>query len=274
MTDLTADRSASLTDRTDELRHFVQEAHDRLTHHPLFAALENLDDVRQFMEWHVFAVWDFVSLLKRLQRDLTCVTLPWTPPSHPRAARLINEIVLGEESDETPDGGTLSHYELYLGAMREIGADTGKVEAFVASLRQGIALEAALARAELPAPVASFVRTTLQTALNGELEQVLGSFFFGRENVIPAMFGALLARWGVNRADAPLFTHYLERHIELDRGDHGPKAASLIDDLIGSDAKREEIMLTSALAALRQRDALWNALHAKLQEMPELAVAE
>jgi hypothetical protein len=263
-----------VTDDNDGLREAIRETHARLACHPLFSTLQDLNDLRQFMEWHVFAVWDFVSLLKRLQRDFTCVSLPWVPASQPRAARLINEIVLGEESDETPGGGYLSHFELYLGAMREVGANTDQVCAFVEQLRDGIALEAALARAELPAPLAAFVRSTLQTALHGEVEQVLGSFFFGRENVIPDMFGALLEQWGLSRQQAPLFVHYLERHIDIDGDKHGPAAALMIGDVIGSDARRESRMLNGALAALRHRDNLWNALQARMRGMPEMAVAE
>lgn len=262
-----------MTDSSDVLRRELREAHERLAHHPIFSALADRDDLKLFMQWHVFAVWDFVSLLKRLQRDLTGMTLPWSPPANPRAARLINEIVLGEESDIMPDGGFLSHYELYLGAMREMGADSSRIEGLVAALRQGIALEAALARAELPAPVTAFLRFTLQTALNGSLEQVLGAFFYGRENVIPAMFSRLLSEWGPERDAAPLFVHYLERHITMDSEDHGPKALALIGEMIGNDPERERVMLSAALAALRHRDALWNGLLARLRSQDDLAIA-
>jgi len=260
-----------LTEDLDGLRAAIAAEQNRLARHPLFAELRTLGDLRRFMEWHVFAVWDFLSLLKRLQRDLTCISLPWTPPAHPRAARLINEIVLSEESDLTPDGGSLSHFELYRAAMREIGADTGCVDAFLDCLAQGVALEAAIARSGVPAPAAAFMRATLRTAQAGSLDQVLGSFFFGREKVIPAMFSGLLQSWGMTREEAPLFVFYLERHIALDGAEHGPAAETLIAELVGEDAIRQEALLTAALAALRQRGQLWDGLLAHLSTEAQAA---
>ena len=255
------------------LRGEIVAAHRQLTSHPVFSAIGDTEDLRQFMEWHAFAVWDFMTLLKRLQRDLTGLSLPWTAPANPRAARLINEIVLAEESDLLADGSVLSHFELYLGAMREIGADTAQIESFVDQLKNGISLEAALARAGLAAPVASFVRSTLQTAMHGEIEQVLGSFFFGRENVIPSMFKGLLQQWTLSPKSAPLFVQYLERHIEIDQ-QHGPMTETIIEEIIGDDAKRQEGLMTAALAALRQRHALWNALQERIAAEPRREVAE
>ncbi len=260
-----------LTEDLEDLRVAIAAEQDRLARHPLFADLRTLDDLRIFMEWHVFAVWDFLSLLKRLQRDLTCVTLPWMPPANPRAARLINEIVLGEESDLTPDGSALSHFELYRAAMREIGADTGCIDAFLECLTQGVALEAAIARAGVPAAAASFMRSTLRTAQHGSLDQVLGSFFYGRENVIPRMFDGLLKNWGVTRQQAPLFVFYLDRHIALDADEHGPAGAALIAELVDEDLARQEAMLTAALAALKQREQLWDGLLSHLSSQAEAA---
>lgn len=260
-----------MTEDLEALRAAIGAEQDRLARHPLFAELRSLDDLRAFMEWHIFAVWDFLSLLKRLQRDLTCVTLPWTPPANPRAARLINEIVLGEESDLTPDGGALSHFELYLAAMREIGADTGRIDAFLGCLSQGVALEAAIARSGVPAAVAAFLRATLRTAQSGSLEQVLGSFFHGRENVIPRMFQGLLANWGITREAAPLFVYYLERHIALDSEGHGPAAQALVAAMVGDDPAREEAMLSAALSALKQRGQLWDGLLTQLSAEAQAA---
>lgn len=235
-----------------------------LADHPVFAAVETLDDLRRFMAAHVFAVWDFMTLLKRLQRDLTSTTLPWTPPKNREAARLVNEIVLGEETDLGPDGRPASHLELYLDAMREIGADTGPIERLLEGLATGRDPAAALTAAGAPAHAARFVRSTLATALEGGLPEVLGSFFHGRESVIPAMFRGLLAAWRIDPARAPTLVFYLERHIELDGDEHGPAAAAMIAAVVGTDAPAERALLAGARAAVAERIALWDAVHAEI----------
>src|SRR6266403_688911 len=108
-----------------------------LLDHPIYTHVASVADLRRFMEDHVFAVWDFMSLLKRLQQDLTCVRVPWFPSKDPHAARLINEIVIAEESDLGPDEGPISHLGLYLEAMEEIGANTTAFRKFSALAEKG-----------------------------------------------------------------------------------------------------------------------------------------
>ena len=81
----------------------------RLMQHPLYKSITDERGLQIFMASHVFCVWDFQCLLKSLQRHLTCVEVPWLPSADPEARRLINEIVLDEESDLTPSGAHLSH---------------------------------------------------------------------------------------------------------------------------------------------------------------------
>jgi hypothetical protein len=139
----------------------------RLISHPVYRLVDGPDRLRRFMESHVFAVWDFQSLLKAMQQRLTCTGVPWTPTADPEARRLVNEIVLDEESDELPEGGSASHFELYLDAMRQAGADTGPIERLLDLLRGGVKLDAALDRCGCPPAAVAFVRRSFAVIESG-----------------------------------------------------------------------------------------------------------
>ena len=80
-----------------QLVNSTKELVQQLINHPLYSSLKSKQSLQKFMEHHVYAVWDFMSLLKRLQIDLTCVTLPWVPRSNnTNIIYLINAIVVGE----------------------------------------------------------------------------------------------------------------------------------------------------------------------------------
>ena len=232
------------------------------------------DDLALFMSWHVFAVWDFMSLAKRLQADLSCVSTPWLPSKNPLASRLINEIVLAEESDELPAGGYASHFDMYLAAMREVGADSACIEAFIERLREGNDLPRALDLPCIAPAVRRFVTHNLQCAGQGSLHEVLGSFFFGRESIIPAMFQRLLDEWGMDERQAPMFVYYLRRHIELDGDSHGPAALQLIQELLEDQPQAARALLESANQAIDMRVSLWDALAEHIIEQQGLRLAK
>ncbi|PWE37571.1 antimetabolite toxin biosynthesis protein MgoB [Pseudomonas prosekii] len=238
----------------------------QLSAHPIFGEIHSLPILQRFMETHVFAVWDFMSLTKRLQQELTCVHLPWLPPRDPQAARLINEIVLGEESDDRPGHGHYSHFELYLDAMREVGASTAAVERFVALQQEGVSYDVALQSIDIEPAAAQFVRHTLHTALSAPGHSVAAAFLHGRESVIPQMFQRILDDWGIGIEQAPTFRYYLERHIEVDSEDHGPAAEKLLARLVDGDPQRQEDVYASAIAAVDSRIALWDGLRLSMRE--------
>ena len=211
---------------------------ERLMRHPLYDELYDEWSLRVFMRSHVFAVWDFQSLLKALQRCMTCVTVPWLPTADPRARRLVNEIVLDEESDEAPGGGYLSHFELYLQAMEDCGADTAVIRAFLADMCRGMNLGEALTRDQVPRGVAPFVSDTLGVAGLGTPHCVAAAFAYGREEVIPGMFPRLVGRLGdLTPRRWSTFQYYLERHIGKDAEQHAPHAKELVARLCGTNVK-------------------------------------
>jgi hypothetical protein len=253
-----------MTDHLSALENRIQTYRAQLAEHPLYASLETLEDLHLLMQSHVFAVWDFMSLLKALQRSLTCVDVPWQPTASAEARRFINEIVLGEESDHH-NGRTFSHFELYLNAMRESGADARAIENFVSALRSGHSLEASLATAHVPAAAANFVRSTFAVIESGSLAAIAATFTFGREDLIPGMFRGFVRELNAAKpGQVETFLFYLERHIELDGDDHGPLALRLIQSLCGNDAALWKQATLAAEAALKARLALWDAIYAQV----------
>lgn len=254
--------------RLDAVRSRLAPARARLLEHPLYARMGSLDDVRMFMRSHVFAVWDFMSLLKRLQRDLTCVTVPWVPVGDAEVRFLINEIVCGEESDVDPRGGRIAHFDLYLRAMREAGADTFAVDKALATVRAGRSTASALVSAGVPAGAAAFSGATFSLATNGKSHEVAAAFTFGREDLIPDMFTELVTRLSREHpGKLDTFRYYLERHIEVDGGHHGAISLRMVELLCGEDDTRWEQATQAAQAAIEARLGLWDGILASLADV-------
>jgi hypothetical protein len=256
--------------RFEQLREAVAPLRNALLNHPIYLEVNSLGKLREFMELHVFAVWDFMSLVKRLQGELTCNRLPWTPPARATIARFANEVVLGEESDIGPDGKPISHFELYLRAMDEIGAHSTGIRGLIAQLDLGARWRETFNELTIPQGVATFVNETLRCATQGTLVEVATCFLFGREDVIPEMFERLLTLWGNAKAEVPHFAYYLERHIELDGGSHGPWAQEMLIALAGqSEAKWQEATI-AAERAITHRIRLWDSILARLNNNESL----
>jgi len=232
--------------------------------------------LRLLMEHHVYCVWDFMSLVKALQSRLTCVTVPWVPCGSAEVRRFVNEIVLDEESDEV-DGVAGSHFELYLRAMSEMGADTVPVRAFVAEVTSGTAPLAALVRAGAPPAAVRFVAQTMAVVERGRPWEIAASFTLGREEAIPLMFTELVRALPARghdedgrRYDPRALRLYLERHVDLDGGKHAPLARRMVAELCGEDLGRWSEARAAALAALAARRSLWDDVAERIAESAPL----
>lgn len=231
--------------------------------HPVYDQIRSMTGLRRFMELHVFAVWDFMSLLKALQRRLCCVTVPWVPPVDPASARLVNEIVLAEETDEDGRGGHASHFDLYLEAMRAAGADTAPVERLLTQLREepDTPLGDLLAASEVPVAARAFVESTFATIADDNLPGIAAAFTFGREDLLPDVFRKIVSEIGsASPGNLDRFLYYLDRHIALDGDEHGPMAQQLVKRLCGNDAARWQQAEDAAVRSLEARLSLWDAM--------------
>jgi hypothetical protein len=228
----------------------IAEYKKDVVNHPLYNQLNTIEDVQKLMEIHVYAVWDFMSLLKGLQIELTCTTLPWKPIGNTKIRRLINSIVLEEESDVDSAGNPSSHYEMYLEAMKECGANTNEIDKFVNSVSD-------LNLPKVNTAIDSFLATTFDILNSGEAHKIASAFTFGREDLIPDMFTAIVNDLSKEHK-LDKFVYYLERHIELDGGEHGPLALELISNLCGEDKQKWKEVEETAIACLVARKELWD----------------
>ena len=225
---------------------------NEITNHALYKRLNSVSDIAVLMEHHAYAVWDFMSLLKALQTLLTCTSSPWKPVGDSKIRRLINSIVLEEESDVDADDNPSSHYEMYLDAMKQCGANTEPVEKFVSQV-------SASHIPSVNSGIDSFLNTTFNVIDSKEPHKIASAFTFGREDLIPDMFTAIVDEYNTeNNLDK--FVYYLERHIELDGGDHGPLALELICSLCGDDEKKWNEVEETAISCLQARKKLWDLI--------------
>ncbi len=234
----------------------------KLLHHPLYSKITTPEHLRCFMEHHVFAVWDFMSLLKALQEKLTSTTTPWFPVGNPEIRYLINEIVLAEETDLNLFGKRQSHFEMYLDAMDQSNADRRKIEDFLIQITHGTDVFLVIAASNLPISIKQFLKFTFEVISEGKPHKIAAAFTFGREGLIPDMFTSIIQNIQKQfpEEDLKLFKYYFDRHIELDADEHGPMAFKMVEELCENDPMKMSEVKEVAKEALESRIALWDGI--------------
>jgi hypothetical protein len=240
----------------------IQEHRSLLENHSLLVTntIQSPEDLRIFMKYHVFAVWDFMSLLKTIQHNVVPSGNLWLPSQGTRSdiARLINEIVLCEESDISPDGkSSISHFDLYLQAMLEVGADTDPIKTYLKQVAENGNIS------ECPEVVREFVESTFDAIRRGP-HCAAASFCYGRETIIPSMFIRLLRQINISNTDAPKFHYYLERHIQVDGEDHGPMSENLVNYFCKNDPFLIHEAEQAAIDAITARIKLFDRIESLL----------
>ncbi len=251
----------------------IRENRKALLDHKLYQNIETTRDLTAFLKTHVFAVWDFMSLLKALQQQLTCTTTPWIPIGNPETRYLINEIVLAEETDINLKGERKSHYEMYLEAMEECNTSTRDILHFLNQIKTYKNINTAINNSPLNPALKQFLTFTFKTINKGKPHEIAAAFTFGREELIPNMFTEILDNIQTNFPDTNIsqLIYYFKRHIELDEDEHGPMAMKMITELCTNDAKKWQEVIDVSNEALKVRLELWDAINKDIISLKQLS---
>ncbi len=261
-----------MTTPIDQLKNAIAPLRQQIINHKVYAMINDIEDLKIFMQYHVFAVWDFMSLLKTLQNNLTCTSVPWFPVGSAETRFLINEIVVGEEADIDLNGNRKSHFELYLDAMQQCGADTSQIEQFISVLKTKNNFDSAFNEANIPQEAKDFINFTF-SIINSKKDYLQSAIFtFGREDLIPGMFVSLINDMHKNFPDdISIFKYYLDRHIEVDGEQHSHLALKMTANLCNENEQYWKEAQEATVQSLQKRITLWDGVYNALQEKRKIA---
>ena len=251
----------------ENLQQKIEPLRQQIINHKVYKSIETIEDLKIFMRYHVYAVWDFMSLLKALQSNLTCTTTPWFPVGNANTRFLINEIVVGEESDVDMNGVRKSHFEIYLDAMQQCGVDLTEIETFVTQLKATKNIQSAFDFAKTPAQAQHFVNATFNLIATNKDYLQSAVFTFGREDLIPNMFISLVNDIAKNFPDSvSIFKYYLERHIEVDGDHHSHLALEMTANLCSDNQQYWDEAEEAVISSLQSRIKLWDGVYEEILE--------
>ena len=261
-----------MNEQIKKLQQAIEPLRQQIINHKVYGLITSIDDLGIFMNHHIYAVWDFMSLLKALQQNLTCTTVPWFPVGSANTRYLINEIVAGEESDIDGEGNRKSHYEMYLDAMQQCGAEPTTFFDFITALKSSGDVSAAFNTLDVPVTVQGFVEHTFEVISSGKPYLQAAVFTFGREDLIPNMFLSIVNDLNSKfPGQVSQFKYYLDRHIEVDGDHHSHLALEMTAELCGNDPQKWEEITAASIIALEKRIGLWDGVYEQIMSSRVMA---
>ena len=239
---------------------------DRLRNHSLYSKIKDVDDLKTFSNAHVYAVWDFMSLLKFLQVNLTSISIPWFPSKNTTTAKLINEIVAGEETDEDQKGQPVSHFEMYIDSLEEFGLNTTEIINNLNTLNNIETIDKDIDNLNIKSYVKDFLKFTFSVIKRGKIHEVASVFTFGREDLIPDLFIPLIEGINSENNDLDKLIYYFKRHIEVDGDMHGPMSMEMLSYLCDNDESKIYESALIAEKALLARISLWDGIENEIKQ--------
>ena len=242
-----------------------------LNSHELFISCEKFSqqELKIFMEYHVFAVWDFMSIVKSLQNHICPSGSPWLPNEYTKngIAHLINEIIFSEESDFDNKGNYYSHFDLYLLAMKDVGADTEKILKFINNFKNGDTIFPIECSQDYPLESINFINNTFRCIKTNKVANIAAIFTYGRETTIPSMFKQILEKIDNDNILYNKLRLYINRHIEIDSSRHGPLSMQLFKYVCKNDQQIYDEAIGYALEAIKKRISLWDGVLKKINHL-------
>ena len=238
---------------------------NKLRNHSLYSKIKDVDDLNIFSNAHVYAVWDFMSLLKFLQINLTSISIPWFPSKNTTTAKLINEIVAGEETDEDQEGQPVSHFEMYIDSIEEFGLNTSELINNLNTLNNIETIDKDIEKLDIKSYVKDFLKFTFSVIKRGKIHEVASVFTFGREDLIPDMFIPLIEGINSENNDLNKLIYYFKRHIEVDGDMHGPMSMEMLSYLCNNDPSKISESALIAEKALLARISLWDGIENEIK---------
>jgi hypothetical protein len=254
-----------MSQHLEQIKGRIEPLRSQIINHKVYSVIETVEDLTIFMQYHVYAVWDFMSLLKTLQNSITCTTIPWFPKGSGETRSFINEIVLGEESDVDLYGNKKSHFELYLDAMEQCGANTSEIECFLTTLQKTGSFKEAYSASNTPKEAQAFINFTFDIVNSNKDYLQAAVFTFGREDLIPEMFISIVNDMHKTFPDSiAVFKYYLERHIEVDGDHHSHLSLQMTSNLCGENNLYWEEAEQAVCEALQRRIDLWDGAYQQI----------
>ena len=245
----------------------LQDKIKKLNSHKLFETSINFfeKELSTFMQYHVYAVWDFMSIVKSMQNYICPSSFPWKPSKYTKngIAHLINEIVFSEESDVDDKGNYFSHFDLYIKSMNDVGADTSNIMNLIENYEYDHTHNTFL-NISAPKEGLSFIENTFKCIKTSKLSNIAAIFTFGRETTIPDMFLKILNKIDSENLKYANLRLYINRHIEVDSSRHGPLSLKLFEYTCNDNQEIYDEAICYAIDSIDKRIQLWDGVLAEI----------